>query len=147
VLHVHSATEEVTFSALLHKLEKGTGRKSKKPPGFATKGMSIIARLEVTSGSGNICVERFEDCKYYHHLFKQNMLIICPSRSTVGSLYTQRSGPNDRDWQDHKADYRYSRFQRSLKQRKDIAEPILASLSMMACSCTIPFSLKEVLLS
>lgn len=61
VLHVHSATEEVTFTALLHKLEKGTGRKSKKAPGFATKGMSIIARLEVTGGAGSVCVERFED--------------------------------------------------------------------------------------
>ena len=61
VLHVHAAQEEVTFSALLHKLEKGTGRKSKKPPGFATKGMCIIARLEVTGGAGSICVERFED--------------------------------------------------------------------------------------
>ncbi|TKX24766.1 eukaryotic peptide chain release factor GTP-binding subunit [Elsinoe australis] len=61
VMHVHSATEEVTFTALLHKLEKGTGRKSKKAPGFATKGMSIIARLEVTGGAGSVCVERFED--------------------------------------------------------------------------------------
>ncbi|OJD31452.1 eukaryotic peptide chain release factor gtp-binding subunit [Diplodia corticola] len=61
VLHVHSATEEVTFDALLHKLEKGTGRKSKRPPGFATKGMSIIARLSVTGGAGSVCVERFED--------------------------------------------------------------------------------------
>jgi peptide chain release factor subunit 3 len=61
VLHVHAAQEEVTFSALLHKLEKGTGRKSKKPPGFATKGMSIIARLEVTGAAGSLCVERFED--------------------------------------------------------------------------------------
>ncbi|KAF2453835.1 elongation factor Tu GTP binding domain-containing protein [Lineolata rhizophorae] len=61
VLHVHSATEEVTFAALLHKLEKGTGRKSKRPPGFATKGMSIIARLEVIGGAGSVCVERFED--------------------------------------------------------------------------------------
>ncbi|KAH8711879.1 P-loop containing nucleoside triphosphate hydrolase protein [Phaeosphaeriaceae sp. PMI808] len=61
VLHVHSAQEEVTISALLHKLEKGTGRKSKKAPGFATKGMSIIARLEVTGTAGAICVERFED--------------------------------------------------------------------------------------
>ena len=61
VLHVHSATEEVTFGALLHKLEKGTGRKSKKPPGFATRGMSIIARLEVTGGAGSVCVEKFED--------------------------------------------------------------------------------------
>ncbi|KAF2431747.1 hypothetical protein EJ08DRAFT_687253 [Tothia fuscella] len=61
VIHVHSATEEVTFASLLHKLEKGTGRKSKKAPGFATKGMSIIARLEIIGGAGNICVERFED--------------------------------------------------------------------------------------
>ena len=61
VCHVHAAQEEVTFAALLHKLEKGTGRKSKKPPGFATKGMNIIARLEVTGGAGSLCVERFED--------------------------------------------------------------------------------------
>lgn len=61
VLHVHAAQEEVTFSALLHKLEKGTGRKSKKAPGFATKGMSIIARLDVTGTAGSLCVERFED--------------------------------------------------------------------------------------
>ncbi|MCJ1485965.1 translation termination factor GTPase eRF3 [Schaereria dolodes] len=61
VLHVHSAIEEVTFAALLHKLEKGTGRKSKRPPPFAAKGQSIIARLEVIGGAGAVCVERFED--------------------------------------------------------------------------------------
>ena len=61
VCHVHSATEEVTFEALLHKLEPKTGRKSKKPPPFASKGMAIIARLRVTSGGEKICVERFED--------------------------------------------------------------------------------------
>ncbi|KAH0558869.1 translation termination factor GTPase eRF3, partial [Trichoglossum hirsutum] len=61
VLHVHAAIEEVTFATLLHKLEKGTGRKSKKPPPFAAKGQSIIARLEVTGGAGVVCVERFED--------------------------------------------------------------------------------------
>lgn len=61
VLHVHSAIEEVTFGALLHKLEKGTNRKSKKPPPFANKGQKIIARLEVTGGAGSVCVERFED--------------------------------------------------------------------------------------
>ena len=61
VLHVHSAIEEVTFAALLHKLEKGTGRKSKKAPAFAAKGQSIIARLEVIGGAGAVCVERFED--------------------------------------------------------------------------------------
>ncbi|KAL1586574.1 hypothetical protein WHR41_05343 [Cladosporium halotolerans] len=61
VLHVHSATEEVTFSALLHKLEPKTNRKSKKPPGFAKQGMNIIARLEITGAVSNVCVERFED--------------------------------------------------------------------------------------
>ena len=61
VLHVHSAIEEVTFAQLLHKLEKGTGRKSKKPPPFGKQGMSIIARLEVIGGAGRVCVEKYED--------------------------------------------------------------------------------------
>ena len=61
VLHVHSAIEEVTFAALLHKLEKGTGRKSKKPPPYGRQGMSIIARLEVIGGAGKVCVEKYED--------------------------------------------------------------------------------------
>ncbi len=61
VLHVHSAIEEVTFSALLHKLQKGTGRKSKVPPSHARRGESIIARLTVTGGAGSVCAERFED--------------------------------------------------------------------------------------
>ncbi|KAL9604676.1 MAG: hypothetical protein Q9219_000396 [cf. Caloplaca sp. 3 TL-2023] len=60
VLHVHSAVEEVTFGALLHKLEKGTGRKSKKPPPFGRQGMAIIARLEVISAAGKVCVETYE---------------------------------------------------------------------------------------
>lgn len=61
VLHVHSAIEEVTFTDLLHKLQKGTGRKSKLPPTHARKGDSIIARLRVIGGAGSVCVERFED--------------------------------------------------------------------------------------
>ncbi|KAL8704510.1 MAG: hypothetical protein Q9201_002319 [Fulgogasparrea decipioides] len=60
VLHVHSAIEEVTFAALLHKLEKGTGRKSKKAPPFGRQGMAIIARLEVISAAGKVCVETYE---------------------------------------------------------------------------------------
>lgn len=60
VLHVHSAFEEVTFGALLHKLEKGTNRKSKKPPPFGKQGQAIIARLEVQNGQ-KVCVERYED--------------------------------------------------------------------------------------
>jgi len=61
VLHVHSAIEEVTFAALLHTLQKGTGRRSKKVPSHAKRGDSIIARLEIIGGAGSVCVERFED--------------------------------------------------------------------------------------
>lgn len=61
VLHVHSAIEEVTFAALLHKLQKNTGRKSKNPPTHAKKGDSIIARMQVIGGAGSVCVEKFED--------------------------------------------------------------------------------------
>jgi peptide chain release factor subunit 3 len=60
VMHVHAAIEEVKFEKLLHTLEKGTGRKSKKPPNFVKKGQQIIARLETVSGSP-FCIERFED--------------------------------------------------------------------------------------
>lgn len=45
VMHVHTTVVEVTFAQLLHKLEKGTGRKSKKPPAFASKGMSLFSFL------------------------------------------------------------------------------------------------------
>ncbi|KAF3015106.1 hypothetical protein G7054_g13777 [Neopestalotiopsis clavispora] len=61
VIHVHTAIEEVTFSALLHKLQKGTNRKSKLPPSHAKRGDSIIARLQVIGGAGQICIEKFED--------------------------------------------------------------------------------------
>lgn len=61
VLHVHSTIEEVTFGALLHKLEPGTGRKSKRAPAFASKGQTIIARIDVTGTAGAVCVERYED--------------------------------------------------------------------------------------
>jgi peptide chain release factor subunit 3 len=61
VMHVHSAIEEVTFSALLHKLQKGTNRKSKLPPSHAKRGDSIIARMEVIGGAGSVCIEKFED--------------------------------------------------------------------------------------
>jgi peptide chain release factor subunit 3 len=61
VLHIHSAIEEVTFAALLHSLQKGTGRKSKKPPTHARKGDNIIVRLELIDKQRNICVEKYED--------------------------------------------------------------------------------------
>ncbi|QLL31918.1 hypothetical protein HG536_0C00850 [Torulaspora globosa] len=58
VMHVHTAIEEVTITRLLHKLEKGTNRKSKKPPAFAKKGMKIIAVVETEEP---VCVETYED--------------------------------------------------------------------------------------
>jgi peptide chain release factor subunit 3 len=61
VLHVHAAIEEVTFASLLHSLQKGTNKRSKRPPTHAKKGDSIIARMEVTGGAGAVCVEMFDD--------------------------------------------------------------------------------------
>lgn len=58
VMHLHTAIEEVKFVELKHKLEKGTNRKSKKPPAFAKKGMKIIAVLEATEA---VCAETYND--------------------------------------------------------------------------------------
>ncbi|CAL9737150.1 eukaryotic peptide chain release factor GTP-binding subunit [Monosporozyma servazzii] len=58
VMHVHTAIEEVVITKLLHKLEKGTNRKSKRPPAFAKKGMKIIAVIETDAP---VCVETYED--------------------------------------------------------------------------------------
>ncbi|ODV68820.1 hypothetical protein HYPBUDRAFT_147356 [Hyphopichia burtonii NRRL Y-1933] len=58
VMHLHTAIEEVTFTELKHKLEKGTNRKSKKPPAFAKKGMKIIAVLEMEEA---VCAETYGD--------------------------------------------------------------------------------------
>lgn len=58
VMHLHTTIEEVTITKLLHKLEKGTNRKSKRPPAFAKKGMKIIAVLETEAP---VCVETYQD--------------------------------------------------------------------------------------
>ena len=77
VLHVHSAIEEVTFAELLHKLEKGTGRKSKKPPPFGKQGMSIIARMEIIGGAGKVCVERYEDYAQMGRFTLRDQVCLC----------------------------------------------------------------------
>ncbi|KAJ7781262.1 eukaryotic polypeptide chain release factor 3 [Mycena metata] len=41
VMHIHTLSEEVTLSALLHYFDKATGRKSRKPPQFAKRGQKI----------------------------------------------------------------------------------------------------------
>ncbi|GFZ47263.1 Eukaryotic peptide chain release factor GTP-binding subunit [Saitozyma sp. JCM 24511] len=58
VLHVHTLSEEVTISALLHYFERKTRRKSKKPPQFAKTGMLVSALIET---SAPICIEKFDD--------------------------------------------------------------------------------------
>lgn len=58
VMHVHTASEEITLQALLHYYDKKTGKKSRKPPQFAKKGMKIVALIETAAP---ICVERFAD--------------------------------------------------------------------------------------
>lgn len=58
VMHIHTAIEEVVITRLLHKLERGTNRKSKKPPAFAKKGMKIIVVIETQEP---VCVETYDD--------------------------------------------------------------------------------------
>ena len=79
VLHVHSAIEEVTFSALLHKLQKGTNRKSKLPPSHAKKGDSIIAQMTVIGGAGLVCIEKFEDYPQMGRFTLRDQVSIDPS--------------------------------------------------------------------
>ena len=66
VMHVHTATEEMTFGALICKVRPRKDnpkeiQKTRTIPPFVRKGESLIARLEVTGGAGSICVETFED--------------------------------------------------------------------------------------
>ena len=58
VMHAHTAEEEVTLSALLHMIDKKTGRKSRHPPKFIKKGDSCIVRLEMQQ---NVCLETYND--------------------------------------------------------------------------------------
>jgi peptide chain release factor subunit 3 len=124
VLHVHAAQEEVTISALLHKLEKGTGRKSKKAPGFATKGMSIIARVEVTGTAGSICVERFEDYpqlgRFTLRYVSSPIILPTGSKCVCVLIASQRSRPDHCHWQDHQAHHRRER-RLNFHPRKPIA--------------------------
>ncbi|GAA6012721.1 hypothetical protein JCM10207_005337 [Rhodosporidiobolus poonsookiae] len=58
IMHVHTDTCEVTLSALLHYYDKKTGRKSRKPPQFAKKGMKVVARIDCENP---VALERFAD--------------------------------------------------------------------------------------
>lgn len=58
VMHVHTVSEEITLQALLHYYDKKTGKKSRKPPQFARKGMKVVALIETAQP---ICLERFAD--------------------------------------------------------------------------------------
>ncbi|KAF9284048.1 translation termination factor GTPase eRF3 [Mortierella alpina] len=58
VLHIHTAIEEITLSAMIHLIDKKTGRKSKKPPQFLKKGQQGIVMIET---AGPLCVETFAD--------------------------------------------------------------------------------------
>lgn len=108
VLHVHSAIEEVTFAALLHKLQKGTNRKSKVPPTHAKKGDSIIARLQVIGGAGSVCVEKFED---YPQMGRFTLRDQVNTHSQISislciAIANEVVGTNHRNWKDHQAHHR-----------------------------------------
>ncbi|KAI3482149.1 hypothetical protein L1887_55280 [Cichorium endivia] len=58
VVHCHTVSQEANLAALLHYYDKKTGKKSRRGPQFAKKGMKIIALVELAAP---ICVERFKD--------------------------------------------------------------------------------------
>ncbi|KDN46648.1 hypothetical protein K437DRAFT_235143 [Tilletiaria anomala UBC 951] len=58
VMHVHTLSEEVNLIQLLHYYDKKTGKKSKKPPQFAKKGMKVVALIETTAP---VCLEKFSE--------------------------------------------------------------------------------------
>lgn len=107
VLHVHAAIEEVTFAALLHKLQKGTNRKSKLPPSHAKKGDSIIAILEVTGGAGSVCVERFEDYPQMGRFTLRDQVSPHCQSVCVRTFANMFLGSNHCHWQDHQAHPRH----------------------------------------
>ena len=94
VMHVHSAIEEVTFAALLHKLQKGTGRKSKVPPSHAKRGDSIIARMEVIGGAGSVCVEKFEDYPQLGRFTLRDQVRSTPMLGVLHRLTYDRDKPS-----------------------------------------------------
>ncbi|KAK3830454.1 MAG: P-loop containing nucleoside triphosphate hydrolase protein [Linnemannia elongata] len=59
VLHIHTAIEEITLTAMLHLIDKKTGRKSKRPLQFLKKGQQGIVVIETSGGA--LCVETFAD--------------------------------------------------------------------------------------
>jgi len=57
VMHIHSASVEVTLKALLCLIDKRTGEKSKSRPRFVKESQMVIMRLET---AGIICMEPFK---------------------------------------------------------------------------------------
>ncbi|KAI9095812.1 P-loop containing nucleoside triphosphate hydrolase protein [Phlyctochytrium arcticum] len=58
VMHLHTAVEEITLSALLHSVDKKTGKKTKRPPQFLKQGDVAIVRVET---SQPVCIETYAD--------------------------------------------------------------------------------------
>ena len=58
VAHIEYDPNRTANIALLHYYDKKTGRKSRRGPQFAKKGMKIIALIETTAP---VCLERFRD--------------------------------------------------------------------------------------
>jgi len=59
VMHIHSASEEVTIAALLNTVDKKTMTKSARPPVFVRQNDIVIAKIEC---HGAVCLEAASDC-------------------------------------------------------------------------------------
>lgn len=59
VMHIHSASEEITIAALVAEIDKKTNQRTSKKPMFAKNGDSVIVSIECQHP---VCMEAFADC-------------------------------------------------------------------------------------
>lgn len=57
VLHINTASEEVTINALLHSIDKKTGKKTKRPPQFLKQGDAAVVEMVLNQP---LCVQTYD---------------------------------------------------------------------------------------
>ncbi|KAJ3196099.1 translation termination factor GTPase eRF3, partial [Irineochytrium annulatum] len=97
VCHAHTNVDEVTITALLHKIDKKTGKRSKNPPQFIKQGDSCIARIET---SAPICLEKYDDlAQLGRFTLRDEGKTVAIGRVTKLIISEEHWGRQDREWE------------------------------------------------
>uniref|UniRef100_A0A7S1KT15 Tr-type G domain-containing protein n=1 Tax=Percolomonas cosmopolitus TaxID=63605 RepID=A0A7S1KT15_9EUKA len=59
IIHIHTAVEDVTVTALMATLDKRTGKEITKKPKFAKQGDLLLVRMTLPQ---SVCITKFSDC-------------------------------------------------------------------------------------